>query len=73
LLSDRPCDGGEVSFDWACERDESLLPVVVDWLVVVADFGVPEGADWAFWADGVELGEDVVGDAVVGADEFESV
>lgn len=47
-------------------------PVVVgaDWLVVVADFGVPEGVDWAFWADGVELGEEAVGDA---AGEFELV
>jgi hypothetical protein len=46
------------------------LPVVVgaDWLVVVADFGVPEDVDWAFWADGVELG-----DAAAGADEFELV
>jgi len=59
----------------ACERDESLLPVVVgaDWLVVVADFGVPEDVDWAFWADGVELGEEAVGEAAAGADEFELV
>jgi hypothetical protein len=72
LLSDRPCDGGEAWFDWTCERDESLLPVAfgADWLVVVADFGVPEGVDWVFWADGVELGEEAVGEDAAGAGEF---
>lgn len=51
-----------------------MLPVVVgaDWLVAVAEFGVPEGVDWAFWADGVELGEECVG-AAAGPDEFEFV
>jgi hypothetical protein len=51
------------------------LPIAfgADWLVVVADFGVPEGVDWAFWADGVELGEDAVDDDAAGADEFELV
>jgi hypothetical protein len=42
-----------------------------DWLVVVADFGVPAGADWAFCADGVELDEEAAGEDVDGADEFE--
>jgi hypothetical protein len=48
------------------------LPIAfgADWLVVVADFGVPEGVDWAFWADGVELGEDAVDDAAAGAVVF---
>ena len=41
-----------------------------DWLVVVGDFAAPEGVDWAFWVDGVELGEEVDEDAG-GADEFE--
>jgi hypothetical protein len=44
-----------------------------DWLVVVADFGVPEDGDWAFWADGAELGADVVDEDAAGADEFELV
>jgi len=51
------------------------LPIVfgADWLVVVADFGAPEGADWAFWADGVELGDEVVDEDAAGAGEFELV
>ena len=44
-----------------------------DWLVVVDDFDVPEGIDWVFWADGVELGEEVVDEDAAGADEFELV
>ena len=53
-----------------------MLPVAfgVDWLVVVADFGVPEGVDCAFWAaEGVELGVDAVDEDAAGADEFELV
>jgi len=40
-----------------------LLPVVfgADWLVVVGDFDFSEGADWAFWADGVEFREEEAG------------
>jgi hypothetical protein len=51
------------------------LPVVfgADWLVVVADFGAPEGVDWMFWADGVELGDEVVDWGAAGAAEFELV
>jgi hypothetical protein len=37
----------------------------------VADFSV--GVDWAFWADGVELGEEAVDEDAAGADEFELV
>jgi hypothetical protein len=49
------------------------LPVVLgpDWLVVVADFST--GVDWAFWADGVELGEAAVEEDAAGADELELV
>jgi hypothetical protein len=42
-----------------------------DWLVVVAEF--PVGGDWVFWADGAELGEELVGEDAAGADEFELV
>ena len=49
-----------------------MLPIVfgADWLVVVADFGAPDGADCVFWADGIELGEAVVDEDAAGADEF---
>jgi hypothetical protein len=40
------------------------------WLVVVVDFAVPEGVGWAFCADGVELGVDVVDEDAAGADEL---
>jgi len=52
-----------------------LLPEALgaDWLVVVGDFVVPEGVDWAFWAEGVEFGEEEVDEDVDGADEFELV
>ena len=43
-----------------------------DWLVVVGDFDFSEGADWAFWADGVELREEEAGEEDAdGAAEFE--
>jgi hypothetical protein len=32
---------------------------VRDWLVVIPDFDVSDGDDWAFWVDGVEFCEDV--------------
>jgi hypothetical protein len=66
-------DDGEAWFDWACERAPSLLPEAlgVEWPVVVGDFDVPEGIDWAFWADGVELGEEEVDEDADGADGFE--
>jgi hypothetical protein len=68
------CGGGEAWFDWVCARAGSLLPEALgaDWLVVVGDLAAPEGIDWAFWADGVELGEEADEDAD-GADEFELV
>jgi len=52
-----------------------LLPEALgaDWLVVVGDFAAPEGVDWTFWAEGVELGEEEVDEDVDGADEFELV
>ena len=42
-----------------------------DWLVVVGDFAAPEGVDCAFWADGVEPGDEEVDEDGDGADEFE--
>jgi hypothetical protein len=53
-----------------------LLPDCVcdggaDWLVVVAEF--PVAGDWVFWADGAELGEELVDEDAAGADEFELV
>jgi hypothetical protein len=35
---------------------------------VVGDFEVAEGVDWAFWADGVELGEAEVDEDADGAE-----
>jgi hypothetical protein len=72
LLSCRVCEGGEAWLDWACEREESVLPVAgVDWLVVVCDLEVVEADGCVFWADGVELCEDRVEEDADGADEFE--
>jgi hypothetical protein len=72
LLSFRVCGGGEAWFDWACEREESLLPAAgVDWLVVVCDLELAEGDDCVLWVDGVELCDDGVEGDADGADEFE--
>jgi hypothetical protein len=42
-----------------------------NWLVVAAGFGGSEGIDWAFWADGIELGEEAPEEeGTDGADEL---
>jgi hypothetical protein len=54
LLPGCACDGGA---DW--------LDGGLDWLVVVVEF--PEGVDCVFWADGAELGEELVDEEAAGA------